>query len=231
MRSLILVAVLATAAHAQPKTDEDPPAKLSLPTEEDRLAWQRPGFRLGLGVVYGYFSGVAGAPSGRLLGAQVHAGLRLDADWSIATTFQYASASGRGDGLSGLRFAGTLDPTWHVTPSLALAIGIGFGGVVEGRTQRHDPMAPDPNTSYTFPDSSTPLASCSGVGVAGLFRADYAWVIGPRAATSLSLEVMAQSTGCVERTGTVEPDTAQQIERRQFWEHVGATLAWGITWR
>ncbi|MEO8554405.1 MAG: hypothetical protein ABI678_30730 [Kofleriaceae bacterium] len=232
MRSLIVLLLATTAAHAAPKADDDDGApKLSLPTEEDRIAWQRPGFRLALGVVYGYLDGMGGAPSGRLLGAQLHTGLRLDADWSIVTSFEYASVSGSNGGLSGLRFAGTLDPTWHVTPSLSLAVGVGFGGIVEGRTQRIDPIPPSPNTSYTFPDSSPPLASCSGVGVAGLVRAEYAWVIGPRSQTAVSVELDGQSTGCVERSGTVEADTAQAIERRQFWQHAGATVAWSIAWR
>jgi hypothetical protein len=244
MRSLIVLALAANVAAAQThetgtttapiakkSDDDDGQPKLSLPTEEDRLAWQRSGFRLGLGVVYGQFHGVGGAPSGRLLGAQVRAGLRLDRDWSLVASLQYASASGSDNGLSGLRFAGTLDPTWHVTPSLSLAIGVGFGGIVEGRTQRVDPLPPSPDTSYTFPDAKMPLASCSGVGVAGLVRAEYAWVLGPRSQTGLSLELEGQDTNCVERGATVEPDTAQPIEKRQFWQHVGATLAWSITWR
>jgi hypothetical protein len=220
-----------TSPIAKKSDDDDGTPKLSLPTEADRVAWQRSGFRLGLGAVYGRFEGMHGAPSGRLLGAQIHAGLRLDADWSLITSFQYASVSGSNNGLSGLRFAGTLDPTWHVTPSFSLAIGVGFGGIVEGRTQRVDPLPPDTDTSYTFPNAHMPLQSCSGVGVAGLARADYAWVLGPRSQTSVSLEVDGQYTGCVERSGAVEADTAQPIERRQFWEHYGVTLAWGIAWR
>jgi len=244
MRHLILVAALAPSAAAQTtetgatgapiakQTDDDPPAKLSLPTEADKLAWQRPGFRLGLGIAYGELHGIGGAPSGRILGAQVHAGLRLDADWSIVTSLEYASVYARG-GLNGLRFAGTLDPTWHVTPSFSLAIGLGFGGIVEGRTNRADvmPFGSTLDTTYTFPDASTPVPSCSGVGMAGLVRAEYAWVIGPRASTSLAIEAVGQYTGCVDRTGRVEPDSATPIERHQFWPHAGATLAWGITWR
>src|SRR5258706_5896808 len=56
--------------------DEAEP-KLSLPTEADRVAWQTTGFRLGLAVAYGEFARLRGAPSGRLLGAVLHAGLRL----------------------------------------------------------------------------------------------------------------------------------------------------------
>ena len=164
MRALVVatVAVSASVARADappapaapataPAADSDGEAKLSLPTESDRLAWTRPGFRLGIGLAYGELVGLRGAPSGRLLGVALHAGLRLDADWSLIVSFDYARASAAG-GLSGLRFAGTLDPTWHVTKQLALAVGFGFGGIVEGRTDRPDvdPLGSTLDTSYTF---------------------------------------------------------------------------------
>lgn len=218
-------------AAASSDDDEGAP-KLSLPTEADRDAWLRGGFRLGLGIVYGQFAGLQGAPSGRLRGVTVRMGLRLDPDWSVLASFQYAQVSAAG-GLSGLRFSGTVNPTWHVTRHLALAVGLGFGGIVEGSTSRPD-VAPLPSTlasSYTFPGASPPLPSCSGVGVAGLARAEWIIVLGPRAATGFTLEAMGQWTGCVADTGIVEPDTGQAIVRRQWWPHAGATLGWGMMWR
>jgi hypothetical protein len=162
----------------------------------------------------------------------VRVGLRLDPSWSILASFQYAAASQSG-GLSGLRFAGTIDPTWHITPSISVAVGMGFGGIVEGRTGRMDadPLPSTIDTSYTFPDARTPVASCSGVGVAGLARVEWAFVLGPRAQTSVSLEVVGQWTGCVDDTNRIEPDTGTAIVRRQWWPHTGATLGWGIAWR
>ena len=60
-------------AHAAPKDDDDDPEpKLSLPTEADRAAWTRPGFRLQLGGGYGQLVGLRGAPDGRLY-AVLHA--------------------------------------------------------------------------------------------------------------------------------------------------------------
>lgn len=212
--------------------EEEGPPKLSLPTQEDRDAWQRPGFRLALGMTYGEFHGLRGAPSGRLLGPILRVGLRLDADWSLMSSFQYAGASRTG-ALSALRFAGTIDPTWHVTPSFSLAVGFGFGGLVEGRTGRMD-ASPAPDTlesSYTFPDASTPITSCSGVGAAGLVRAEYSTVMGPRSQFHVSLEFIGQWTGCVEDTGNLEPDTGQAIERRQWWPHIGGSLTAGFAWR
>ncbi|HEU4733306.1 MAG TPA: hypothetical protein VFT22_35685 [Kofleriaceae bacterium] len=222
----------APAPPAASGADDDGEPRLSLPTQADRTAWRTSGFRLGLGLVYGRLIGLRGAPSGRLIGPTIRAGVRLDDSWSILASFQYASASKSG-GLSGLRFAGTVDPTWHVTPSLSLAVGFGFGGIVEGRTGRMDaePLPSTIDTSYTFPDARTPIASCSGVGAAGLVRVEWSYVLGPRAATGVALELVGQWTGCVDDTNRVEPDTGTAIVRRQWWPHTGATLGWGITWR
>jgi hypothetical protein len=62
-------------------------------------------------------------------------------------------------GAKGLRFAGTIEPTWHATSHLSLAAGIGFGGIVEQGSSRTDPTPKnlDLNSSYTFP---TPANRC-----------------------------------------------------------------------
>lgn len=226
-----LLGLLALFPHAA--EGQTPPPKLSLPTEDNPTAWRGPGLRLQVGVGAGGLKGLGGAPSGRLIAAIVRVGARLDADWSLMASFQYAQATAAG-GLSGLRFAGTLDPTWHVTPHLDLAIGIGFGGIVEGRTGRVDPDPAQQSSlanSYTLPSASPPLPSCSGVGVATLLRGSWMFPLGPASQTGLALELDGQWTGCVDNTGRVEPDTAQPIARRQWWPHVGGTLAWLVGWR
>ncbi len=211
--------------------EEEGPPKLSLPTEADRQAWLHPGFRLGLGLTYGEFHGLRGAPSGRLLGPKLRVGLRLDEKWSVIASFEYTAAS-RAGGLAGLRFAGTLDPTWHVTPAFSLAVGFGFGGIVEDSSRMDaTPLPSDIQSSYTFPDASTPIKSCSGVGAATLIRGEYAYVLGPRTEIAVGAEAIGQWTGCVDDSGHVEPDTGKAIERHQWWPHVGATLTVGITWR
>ncbi len=212
------------------KDDEGAP-RLSLPTEADRDAWRRAGFRLALGLTYGRMYGLEGAPSGRLLGATIRFGLRLDSDWSILASFQYDVASSS-NGLHGLRFAGTIDPTWHATRHLSLALGLGFGGIVGGRYGMDVPPLPSTlATSYTFPSASPSLPTCSGVGAAGLARAEWSWVLGPRSATGLGLEALGQWTGCVDDTGNVDLDTGQAIVRRQWWPQVGVTGTWSVTWR
>ncbi|HEY5950938.1 MAG TPA: hypothetical protein VIV40_35845 [Kofleriaceae bacterium] len=244
-RALLVVVLLAQPVLAEPAPPAPKPAqasssdeeegepRLSLPTEADRQAWQRSGFRLFLGGGYGEFLGLRGAPSGRLIAATLRAGIRLDAMWSLLASFQYARASQAG-GLSGLRFAATIDPTLHVTPSLAVSLGFGLGGIVEARhTGRMDadPLPATLETSYTFPDASTPIASCSGGGVAGLARVDWGYVLGPRSQFTLSAEALGQWTRCLNDTNRFEPDSGQPIVRRQYWPHTGFTLTAGFTWR
>jgi hypothetical protein len=238
-RFLALALALApTAARAQAtppaataaKDDEGEP-RLSLPTEADQDAWLRAGFRLSLGLTYGRMQGLEGAPSGRLLGPTVRVGLRLDRDWSIIASFQYLNAASPSS-LHGLRFGGTIDPTWHATRHFSLAIGLGFAGIVGGRYGMDVmPFGSTLGTSYTFPSASPSVPGCSGVGAAGLVRTQWSWVLGPRAATDLGLEAFGQWTGCVDDTGRVEPDTGQAIVRRQWWPHIGGTGTWSITWR
>ena len=205
--------------------------KVSLPMESARASWQRPGFRLALGLGYGRLVGLSGAPSGRLLGPLLRVGARLDARWSLAGSFQYLSASESG-GLSGLRFAGTLEPTLHFG-RWSVALGLGFGGLVEGRTGRRDatPPASTLETSLTLADADPPLARCQGVGVAALLRVDWMWIVSARTATGLSLEGSGQWTGCEDDSGRIDPDTAEPIVRRQWWPHVGVTLGWQVAWR
>jgi hypothetical protein len=239
LSALLVAWLVAAPAWAQPtpatsemRTDEDGPVRLSLPTESDRVAWRKAGFRLQIGASFGELHGLGGAPRGLLYGVLVRLGARLDERWSILGSFQYSLASAPG-GLEGLRYMGTLEPTWHVTRNLSLAFGLGFAGLVEAPTTRSDPepLEDTLDTSYTFVDASTPLPRCSGMGVAAVTRADYSIVLGSRSSTGLALELSGQWTACVDDSGRVEPDIARPIVRRQWWPHVGATIAWFIGWR
>jgi hypothetical protein len=221
-----------TAAPSAPNDDDDGPPRFSLPTESERAMWKRPGFRFGLGLVYGRLTGINGAPNKKLIGPTIRLGLRLDEDWSIMASLQYLYATGAADA-TGLRFAGTIEPTWHVTDHLSLAAGIGFAGLVEASSWRPDPgPLPDTlDTSYTYPSSRPPMSKCNGLGVGGLLRAEWMMVLGPRSSTGFAFEVDGQWTECVDDTGRLEPDNAKPIVRRQGWSHLGGSLAWGILWR
>ena len=220
-----LVVVLASAT-AAPATEDEGPPRFSLPTESDRAAWLRPGFRFALGAGYGRLFGLGGAPSGNLFGPTIRLGLRLDERWSLLASFQYLFGFG-------VRFGGTLEPTWHVTRRLSLAVGLGFGSLVGSGNGREDPSPQryEVETSYTFPDASTPFRGCSGAGLTGLVRGEYLFVLGPRSSTGAALEIFGQWTGCVDDTGDVEADSATPIVRRQWWPHLGLSLSWMVAWR
>jgi hypothetical protein len=49
------------------------------------------------------------------------------------------------------------------------------------------------------------------VGAAGLARVEWGYVLGPRAQTSVALEVVGQWTGCVDDTNRIELDTGTAI--------------------
>lgn len=222
-----------TLQEAATETDEVLPFKLSLPTQEDALAWQNPGFRLQLALGYGLLQGLSGAPWWTLVPIQVRIGTRLDTDWSVFGNLQFSLLRAN-NAFAGMRFAGTLDPTWHITEHLDLALGFGFGGLVERATTRPVPNAEQRASlvaSYTFPNASPPLSTCSGIGVASHARAAWMWVLGPLSATGVALQVDGQWTACVETVGQVEPDTARSITRRQWWADVGGSLTWVISWR
>jgi len=221
----------APAVSAQRKTsDDDGPVRFSLPTEGDQVAWTRPGFRFGLGFGYGRMVGLAGAPDGNTLGPTIRLGLRLDERWSLLASFQYLYAFGE-HGVQGLRYVGTLEPTWHVTRRLSLALGLGFGGIVGGSDNPSPGTPPVDGISYTFPDAGHPMSSCSGVGVAGLIRVEYLFVVGPRASTGPTLQAELQWTGCVDESSRTDPDTAEAIVSRQWWPHFGVSTAWIFLWR
>ena len=220
--------------------DLEPPFRLSLPTIADEKAWQEPGFRLQLGYAYGGAFGLQGTPDGTTHAAVVRVGARLDERWSLLATLIYAGAvSDRGKdffhyGLNGLRFLGTLDPTWNVTDRLSVAVGMGFGGMVEGGFTRKDTRAQlndEVVALYTPPDTETVLPSCNGVGAAALARVNFDVVLGPTSAIGLAAQVDSTWTRCEMNLGRVEPDTADDIVRRQYWGTWGANLGAIISWR
>jgi hypothetical protein len=227
-------------ALATPEDDESLPFKLSLPTQADAEAWREPGMRLFLGVKYGYFQGLLGVPSGleRLAtyypgGVVARVGRRLDADWSLLGSFQYGGVFEVG-GINGLRYSGTIDPTWHIDDHWDVSLGVGFGGLVETTGGRANPDAQRSAqlvATYTHPNARYPVQSCSGLGVTGLARVQWLTVIGSLATTGFALEAAGQWTRCVSGTNNVEPDTAKSITIRQWWPSLMYSVGWMVGWR
>jgi hypothetical protein len=215
------------------KPDGDGAVRLSLPTEEDRAAWRRSGFRLALGIVYGNLSGARRIPDLTLKGVAIRPGIRIDPQWSIYLPLQYATTN-----LGGGRFAAAVEPTWHITPGIALGFGVGYAGLigVSPYGQFAPPEGPENDVdvqgqSFTFPEGVKPLAGCDGVGVTALARLEAGYVLGPRTRTHLALEVLAQRTGCEESAFAIDSFTGAEYMFRQWWVHRGMSLSWSIEWR
>jgi len=225
---------------AEQDDEFEPPFRLSLPTIADVEAWAKKGFRLQLGYSMGEIWGLDGAPSGSYHGANVRAGARLDADWAIMIGLSYnAVADAIGEpqstgNLLGLRFLGTVQPELYLTERWTVAIGAGFGGIVEGFGVREDKRA-DLSGSivapYTHPDNTALLPRCEGVGGSALLRSSYFFVLGPLSSIGLTAQVDATWTACEQKLGRTEPDTARPIFRRQYWAHVGAHAGLMVGWR
>lgn len=232
----LLVAIgpqIRAAAAAEATTEPEPRASLATSTlAED---WAAAGFRLELGATYGGLMGLSGAPSGSGFGVVLRVGARLDRDWSLLASVRYASVIGdTGVGLLGLRYMAMVEPVWHLTPTLELALGVGAAGIVEGGTGRAEVDGPGRDAlvaPVTLPNASPPLPTCAGIGAAASLRASWRWRIGPLASTGLDLVADGQRTLCVDDTGRVEPDSATAIVRRQWWPHLGAALMWVVAWR
>ena len=213
---------------AQPR-DDDGPVRLSLPTAEDRALWQRSGFRLGLGALYGQLLGSGSVMDLTLKGVTIRPGIRLDSRWGLYLPVGYAVTDH-----SGAQFAATVEPTWYATPNIAFALGLGYAGLIGV----HEFVLTPPEQafeqigqSYTFPDASTPVSRCDGYGVLGLGRMELGYVLGPRSRTHLALEVIGQWTGCELSHGGKDRYSGMEYVIRQWWGHTGFTLSWGIEWR
>jgi hypothetical protein len=212
--------------------DDDGAVRLSLPTEEDRAAWRRSGFRLALGVVYGQLRGAGKVPDLSLKGVAIRPGIQLDPAWSVYLPLQYALTS-----RDGARFAAAVEPTWHVTPSIALGLGVGYGGLIGvhpydfGLQEGPEAELGARGQSYTVPDAKKPLSECTGTGVTALARVEVGYVLGPRSRTHVALEALAQWTGCEENAEGRDSFSGVQYTLRQYWGHRGVSLSWGIEWR
>ena len=178
------------------KDDEGPP-RLSLPTESDRDAWLRGGFRLSLGLVYGRLVGLEGAPSGRLLGATVRLGLRLDASWSVLASFQYASASAARRPVGPpVRGHDRSDVARHAAPRARARPRLRRHRRGAHRAGPTSTRSPTPSRRRTR--SPAPHRRCRAAAASArpaLARAEWTFVLGPRTATSLGLEARRSVDG------------------------------------
>lgn len=240
-RLAALTALLVVANHAH--AEDDPDFKRSLATESDDAGWTSAGFRLSLGYAYGWEHGVGGLPEAHTNNILIRAGARLDADWSLLGSFQYAFAEGD---FSALSYMVTVDPTWHLGHGFDVAIGVGFGGLAgvqldytEEDFYYGDDELPDgedydidsdPSHSQTLTDAE-PLNACSAYGPAALVRVGWTLVLDDIWSIALHAETHARWMVCEESSGSRDAETGERIVARQWWTMVGANLGLSFGWR
>ena len=207
------------------KSQSEPLFRLSLPTEDDYTVWTKPGFRISLGYGRGYVYGRNLAPGGRTTSFTLRAGARIDEHWSVLGNVQYQGAAG------GLRYLGTVEPTFDIIPRLTVSIGLGLAGFVIIDDMPPVPPADGVVATYTYDDGDPALGGCSGSGFAATARVAYSIVLGPIFATGPAVSFGSQVTRCAQVLENSDPDTGRPIELEQYWYHNGFSIDWMLTWR
>jgi hypothetical protein len=198
--------------------------RLSLPTEQDVEAWQRPGLRVALGYGQSVVGGWGPAPSFRGFAVMFRPSVRIDRWWGLGVAMLYGSATG------GLRWSVTAEPTFYPWRQLALSVGLGYGGLsVSGSGPPGQPRGSE-MVSRTLSDDER-LRDCDGSAVSSLLRAEYLFVVGPLFATGPYLQGGAQWTRCHQTLTSDDPETGRPIVLTQWWRQASVTLGWWLTWR
>ena len=200
--------------------------RLSLPTQGDLDAWRNAGLRVQLGFGYGIVQGTGPALSFRSQTVLLRPSVRLDRQWALGVGLLY------GTGPGGVRWSVTAEPTFFPWRDLAIAAGIGFGGLLIS-----NPGA----SSGTLQGSAVTvsrdliagerLQSCSGSALTSVLRAEYLFVVGPLFATGPFAQANAQWTRCQATFGRVDNETGRPVVLSQWWQQLGATFGWWLAWR
>jgi len=233
--AVVCIAGLSGAGAA--RGGDDVEFRRSLATESDSAGWNAAGFRLSLGYGYGWEHGLAELPEATAHTVIIRAGARLDAEWSVLGSFQYAFADG---GFSALSYLVTVDPTWHLGHGFDAAIGLGFGGLGgasladwEAESDPDYDVYEEHEHSQTLPDTDYPLPECSGQGPAALVRVGWTLVLDDIWALAVHAETHARWIACESSTGAgqVDDETGEPIVGRQWWAMLGANLGLSFAWR
>lgn len=186
--------------------------------------------RVDLAYIETRVQGLNPSPSGLIQGIQIGLGTRLDSTWSLSTALVYGVGS---EGLSGLNFSGHLSAIYHWY-GVGFGLEVGLVGVDEregARSERYPGLANEIVDSYTLTDSTAPLSYCSGfgplTGLTLLYRLPLSTVFGLKLGTRLNRARLS----CEQETDRVEPDQAQAIMIRQYWDRWSWSLFGGLTWR
>jgi hypothetical protein len=203
--------------------------RLSLLTEKDFEAWAEPGFQLSLGYGQGRFTGHGPASGFSSTTFTLRPRVRLDEWWSLGATFAYSAA---GSELFGLRWSATLEPTFHPWAGLAVALGLGYGGL-DAMLQGNGipPARPPPVASHQLP-ADVELQGCEGGAGVGLLRVEYQFVAGSLFATGPYAQADLQWTRCRDKLWHGDDlETGLRLSPWQWWLQHGTTIGWWLSWR
>lgn len=242
--TLLSLFTLHTFSYAQVKTENVTPNKDSEivnPIEPKEFVeseqiistselWKEEGLRVDLAYFESKVSGLYSSPNGLIQGVQIGLGTRIDQQWSLAGTLRYGVGS---EGLSGLNFSGLLSTVFHWY-GIGLGLGIGLIGVEErfnARADQHQVLASEIVASYTQAEHHPLLSRCVGFGpmtaLTALYRLPITTVFGLKVGVNIDLARLA----CEQSTDRVEPDTAESIVIRQYWDRWSWSFFGGLTWR
>ncbi|MBI5507238.1 MAG: hypothetical protein HY903_00670 [Deltaproteobacteria bacterium] len=246
---VFLVSLASSAARAEERPAaekdlvqrDDYVVRLAFPTEQDFETWRLPGFRIALGYGYGRLWGSVPETDLSTHHLMLRPSVRIDAHWSIASSCVYSIA---GKDVTGLRWSVSLEPTFHPVAGVAVAVGVGYAGILGNRNEyRPSSFAP---ASGSAPgsglDSQAPARSrsvlrdevlneCSGAGWNALARAEVLFVVGPLFASGPFLQADQQWVECEESFGESDLETGHSIVVKEWWGHKGVSLGWWFSWR
>jgi hypothetical protein len=198
--------------------------RLSLPTEDDRDAWQSPGLRLQLGYGYTALGGWGPAWSFRSHTVMLRPSVRIDGHWALGVAMVY------GTGPYGLRWSVTAEPTFFPWRQLAVSVGLGYGGLDVRASRVRVLGGPGVTVSRTLGDDEK-LDACTGSALSSVLRAEYLFVVGPLFASGPFVQANAQWTRCEDSFGQPDPETGRPPVLTQWWRQAGATVGWWLAWR
>ncbi len=227
-RGVALLVLASGCATATPGSEDSPIIRLSLPTKEDYESWNEMGFRLQLGYGPGRLFGADDLPSSTVHAMSVRGGVRLNLDWSLYAHLRYEIADGETDGL---RYVGTIEPTYHITDGFTLSLGLGIGGLIVDTLEPAEMTAGRPGPPRTRVDTTPALDSCTGTGVVATARLEYNIVLGSLFSMGPAAWSDVQYTACVDEIDGVDPETGGPSQVRQYWRHHSASLGWMFSWR
>ncbi len=126
---------------------------------------------------------------------------------------------------SGLRFSGTLEPTWHITDGFAVAGGLGYGVLMGSRTDYY----------YTEITDNAVLGDCDDGALVALARVTYLFRVGHLFSTGPALQLDSQWTSCTDRYESYEWDGDEErvidVALQEWWWHKTIGILWVFAWR